>query len=130
MLFSLLCRYICLWTKKKIEAYFSEQLTFSNIRGKISHLYHCALQKCFPRRFSELDLGSKSTTVASQLADQDNKQNSCRTGEECKDLCLRRGLNFYREDIKRNRGKSGIDLQTQNFSYADPFLLDRLVTGD
>ena len=42
--------------------------------------------------------------------------------EECEEFCLRRGLNCYREDVKRNRGKSGIP-----DSYTDPFLLDRLL---
>ena len=28
--------YICLWSKKIFESYFSERLTFSNIRGRTS----------------------------------------------------------------------------------------------
>ena len=58
------------------------------------------------RLFSELELALevKSTTIASWLADQITS----RTGEECEELCLRSGLNCYREDVKRNRGKSGI----------------------
>ena len=30
-------RYICLWTKKRFESYFSDQFTFSIIRGRTSH---------------------------------------------------------------------------------------------
>ena len=29
--------YICLWTKKKFESYFSDRLTLSKIRGRTSH---------------------------------------------------------------------------------------------
>ena len=37
-------RYICLWTPKKFESYFSDRLTFSNICGKTSHrIYRLAL---------------------------------------------------------------------------------------
>ena len=46
--------FICLWTKIFFgESYFSDRLTFSNIRGMTSHqiyrLYHCFLHKRFPR---------------------------------------------------------------------------------
>ena len=48
------CVYICLWTKK-IESYFSNRLTFSNIRGKTScKIYRQALLLLSPEMFSSL----------------------------------------------------------------------------
>ena len=48
------CIYICLWTKK-IESYFSNRLTFSNIRGKTScKIYRQALPLLSPEKFSPL----------------------------------------------------------------------------
>ena len=75
--------------------------------------------------FSELELAleEKSTTIVSPLADQTTSRI---VAEQCEEFCMRRGLNCYREDVKRNRGNS-LALQTQNFSYTDPFLLDRLL---
>ena len=39
---------------------------------------------------------------------------------------LEKRFELLSRDVKRNRGNS-LALQTQNFSYADPFLLDRLL---
>ena len=48
------CVYICLW-KKKIESYFSNRLTFSNIRAKTScKIYRQALLLLSPEKFSSL----------------------------------------------------------------------------
>ena len=48
------CVYICLWTKK-IESYFSNRLTFSNICGKTSRkTYRQALPLLSPEKFSSL----------------------------------------------------------------------------
>ena len=79
--------------------------------------------------FSELELAlevKKKRYHRVAVSRPDNKQNCCRTVEEYEELCLRRGLNCYQEDVKKNRGNS-LALQTQNFSYTDPFLLDRLL---
>ena len=73
----------------------------------------------------ELDLEVKSTTIASSLADQTTSRIVAELGKNASSYA-RRGLNCYREDVKRNRGNS-LALQTQNFSYTDPFLLDRLL---
>ena len=40
--------YICLWTKKIFESYFTDRLTFSNIDSRTSHRIYCALQKHSP----------------------------------------------------------------------------------
>ena len=46
-------RYICLWTKRFFELYFSHQLTFSNIRGRTSRqIYRLALPLLSPEKFS------------------------------------------------------------------------------
>ena len=46
--------YICLWTKK-IESYFSDRLTFSNIRSKTSRqIYTLALPLRAPEMLSSL----------------------------------------------------------------------------
>ena len=49
-----ICMYVCMWPPKKFEWHFSGRLTFSNTRGRflvefIDYLYHCVLQKSFPR---------------------------------------------------------------------------------
>ena len=37
--------FMCLWTKKKFESYFSDRLTFSNIRGRTSRrIYRLVLR--------------------------------------------------------------------------------------
>ena len=69
--------------------------------------------------FSELELASevKITTIASPLADQTTSRIVAELGvmiENC----------YW--DVKRNRSNS-LALQTQNFSYTDLFLLDRLL---
>ena len=47
--------YICLWTKKKIESYFSDRLTFSNIRSRTSRrTYRLALPLRAPEMLSSL----------------------------------------------------------------------------
>ena len=51
----IICLYICLWTKKKFESYFSDQLTFSNIRGRTSHqIYRLALPLLTPETLPSL----------------------------------------------------------------------------
>ena len=51
----IICLYICLWTKKKFESYFSDRLTFSNIRGRTSHrIYRLALPLLTPETLSSL----------------------------------------------------------------------------
>ena len=52
--------YIAMWTKKYFESYFSDRLTFSNIRGRTSRrIYRLALpllsflQKPFPRQVNQ-----------------------------------------------------------------------------
>ena len=45
--------YICLWTKKIFESYFSDRLTFSNISSRTSHrIYRLALPLHAPERLS------------------------------------------------------------------------------
>ena len=47
--------YICLWTKKIFESYFSDRLTFSNIRSRTSRrIYRLALPVCAPETLSSL----------------------------------------------------------------------------
>ena len=58
----------------------------------------------------EQALEVKSTTIASPLADQTTSRIVAELGMN---VCLRRGLNCYREDVKRNRGNS-LALQTQS----------------
>ena len=82
------------WTKKKLESYFSYRLTFSNIHSRTSH------------RIYRLALPLFSPETLSAIGRPDNKHNCCRTGEECEEFCLRRGLNCGCEDVKRNRGNS------------------------
>ena len=118
-----------LWMKKIFESYFSDRLTFSNIRSRTSRqIYRLALPLRAPETLSSLELALevKSTTIASPLADQTTSRIIAELGKNARRLCLRRCLNYYREDVKRNRGNS-LALQTQNFSYTDPFLLDRLL---
>ena len=51
----IICLYICLWTKKNFESYFSDRLTFSNIRGRTSHqIYRLALPVLTPETLSSL----------------------------------------------------------------------------
>ena len=138
--------------EKKVESYFSDRLTFSNIRSRTSRqIYRLALLLCTPEMlyslskssisifiahltlflhrmtlynsigkychltwneapplFSELELrlGSKEHYHCIAVGRPDNTQNCCRTGEECEELCLRRGVNCYLKDVKRNRGNS------------------------
>ena len=47
--------YICLWTKKYFESYFSDRLTFSNIRGRICRrIYRLVLPLLSPEMLSSL----------------------------------------------------------------------------
>ena len=47
--------YICLWSKKKFESYFREQLTFSNVDSRTSRrIYRLALLLCAPETLSSL----------------------------------------------------------------------------
>ena len=46
---------LCLWTKTFFESFFSDQLTFSNIRGRTSPLiYRLALPLLYPETLSLL----------------------------------------------------------------------------
>ena len=74
--------------------------------------------------FSELEvaLEVKSTTITSPLADQTTSRIVAELGENARVY----GLNCYRKDVKRNKCNS-LALQIQNFSYTDPFQLDRLL---
>ena len=47
--------YICLWTKKIFESYFSDRLTFSNIHSRTScQIYRLVLLLCAPETLSSL----------------------------------------------------------------------------
>ena len=47
--------YICLWTKKIFESYFSDQFTLSNIHSRTSHrIYRLALPLGAPETLSSL----------------------------------------------------------------------------
>ena len=47
--------FICLWTKKKFESYFSDWLTFSNLRSRTSRrIYRLALLLLTPEKLSSL----------------------------------------------------------------------------
>ena len=52
---------VCLWTKKILESYFSNRLTYSNIRSRTSHqIYRLALPLCAPEMLSSLSESSIS----------------------------------------------------------------------
>ena len=49
------CVCVCLWTQKIFESYFSDRLTFSNIRSRTSgRIYRLALLLRAPERLSSL----------------------------------------------------------------------------
>ena len=57
----LLLVYICLWTKNIFESYFSDQLTFSNIRSRTSRrIYRLALPLRTPETLSSLSKSRNS----------------------------------------------------------------------
>ena len=49
--------FTCLWTKKKIESYFSDRLTCSNIHGRTSHqIFRLAIPLLSPETISSLSI--------------------------------------------------------------------------